>query len=243
MKSKTWVNDVTYLQRPDAGCGLKAEADLFNSVEAGVLLWSAQKQSLVCPSSFTNRSGFKNAAANSAERGWPVILRQTGGGTVPQDSGILNLAMAMTVDKGFTIEEGYQVITRVFQSCLAPLGIQSSPGATPGSFCDGDWNLSVSNRKIVGTAQRWRPVGKGKTRIIMHGLILMHGCVKVGAAAVGAFHQDLGLKQIQAAAHTTLETELGPNTPDIRQLASALSATALLELEQIASPLNIKRAS
>ncbi len=223
---------MAYLQVEDARKGLEAEMDLFSSSEKGVLLWSARIRTLVCPQVIAQSKGFENLARNSEVRGWPIVLRQTGGGTVPQGPGILNLAMIKTVDKSFTIEEGYRNITQVFQSCFSRMGIHSAIGATHGSFCDGNWNLSIGGRKLVGTAQRWRSIGKHQTRILVHALLLVNGGIKPGVEAVDILHQELGLARVLDAAHTTLENELGPSTPDMKILASALKAAAIDELNK-----------
>ena len=146
----------TWKHVADTGAGLEMEAELFSAQETGACLWSAAQPAVVCPGAYKNHHGFEKAAAASAERGWPVLTRPTGGGAVPQGPGVINLAMAITVDTGFTIEDGYRLITRPIRNRLEQEGLQTATGTTPGSFCDGAWNLSISGQKVVGTAQRWR---------------------------------------------------------------------------------------
>ncbi|MEM7041705.1 MAG: hypothetical protein AAF543_02725 [Pseudomonadota bacterium] len=216
---------------PDASAGLALEAGLFSAGEPGVLLWAAETTSLVCPEAYTRRSDFDEASRRSADRGWLVSHRPTGGGVVPQGPGVLNVAIAFTAGPGFTIEDGYRLITRPIQSCFERADLPITTGATPGSFCDGRWNLSVAGRKIVGTAQRWRPIREGKIRILAHALILTHGQIDPGATAVQAFHRDLGLAcDIRTDAHTTLEMALGFRPSEFNHLARALHAAASQEL-------------
>lgn len=208
----------------EAAEGLALEARLFAAPEPCVALWHATSPALVCPAAYRHRAGFVSAAQRSRARGWPVLTRPTGGGTVPQGAGVLNLAMAMTVDRGFRIEDGYRLITSPIQIVGARFGLRMETGPTPDSFCDGTWNLSSHGRKLVGTAQRWRPLADGRARILAHALILTHG--PVAAETVDAFHADLGFGPVRREAHTTLEEELGPQGPELDQLAAALEHAA-----------------
>ncbi|MEM9442912.1 MAG: hypothetical protein AAGA73_20915 [Pseudomonadota bacterium] len=219
---------------PDAAAGLALEAGLLSGEEPSVCLWSTATPGLVCPTAYTHHSAFGDATRRSADRGWPVSCRPTGGGAVPQDAGVLNLAMSFTAVEGFTIDDGYRLITQPIRTCLERQGQPITSGATPGSFCDGRWNLSVAGRKIVGTAQRWRPLKDGKSRILAHALILTHGQVAPGAEAVQAFHRDLSLAEdIRPNAHTTLETAFGFKPSALDHLATALNMAAVRELAYI----------
>ncbi|MDV7145867.1 hypothetical protein R3X27_24575 [Tropicimonas sp. TH_r6] len=208
----------------DAAEGLALEVRLFEASEPCVALWHATSPALVCPAAYGRREGFVSAALRSRARGWPVLTRPTGGGAVPQGAGVLNLAMATTVDRGFSNEDGYRLITFPIQSVGARFGLRIETGTTEGSFCDGTWNLSCNGRKLVGTAQRWRPLADGRAHILAHALILTHG--PVAAETVDAFHTDLGLGPVRREAHTTFEEELGPQGPELDDLAVALKTAA-----------------
>ncbi|MBT0958420.1 hypothetical protein IV417_13605 [Alphaproteobacteria bacterium KMM 3653] len=203
--------------------GLALEAAAFASQGAVTCLWSPRRRALVCPASLRRRPGFDMAIRNSAMRGWPLHLRTTGGGAVPQGPGVLNLALAFDADRRFTIEDGYRLITRIIQGAI-PAGW--STGATPSSFCDGAWNLSLNGRKVVGTAQRIRPLGNGMRRILAHALILVEGDLAAGAAAVDAFHRDLSLGPIDAGVHTTLDRAIPSLRDPMNTLAASLNEIA-----------------
>jgi len=223
--------------------GLAIEARLFSATEPGVCLWNARRPALVCPASYRSRPGFYNAAASSAARGWPVVTRPTGGGMVPQDASVLNLAMALTVERGFTIEDGFRLVTQPIIVWAALLGPRLEAGSMPDSFCDGDWNLSIAGRKMVGTAQRWRPLSGGKVRILAHGLILAFGGVDAGSVAVNAFHRDMGLRPVRAEAHTTLETATCTSVPSIHRLADVLHAVASREIDANQGTVQVRSAA
>lgn len=210
--------------------GLALEAEAFTSDGVSVCLWSPRRRALVCPANLRRKSGFDAARRNSAARGWPLHLRPTGGGAVPQGPGALNLALAFTAGRAFTIDDGYRLITQIIRDAIPA---RWSTGATPNSFCDGAWNLALSDKKVVGTAQRLRPIGGGQRRILAHALILVEGDVAEGAGAVGAFHNDLGLGPIEADVHTTLHSVGAIASTSMGALAAALDASARREIARV----------
>jgi lipoate-protein ligase A len=212
---------LTYVERVAEGLALEAAA--FAAQGAVTCLWSPRRRALVCPASLRLKPGFETAKRNSATRGWPLHLRPTGGGAVPQGPGVLNLALAFTADRTFSIEDGYRLITRIIQNAI-PAGWAT--GATPNSFCDGAWNLSLNGRKVVGTAQRIRPVGNRQRRILAHALILVEGDLAAGAAAVDAFHRDLSLGPIDENVHTTLDRAIPSQRDPTNTLAASLNEIA-----------------
>ncbi|CAD0187202.1 hypothetical protein RUESEDTHA_04114 [Ruegeria sp. THAF57] len=205
-------------QVQDVSEGLAFEADLMAAHGPAAGVWQAAHPALVCPEAYRAKPGFAAAVAASDRCGWPVHTRPTGGGAVPQGPGVLNLALAFTVARGFTIADGYRLIAGIIRQGAGPAGRHLTAGPTPHSFCDGDWNLSLDGRKVVGTAQRWRPLGSGRTRVLAHALILTGGDLRPGAEAVSAFGAALGFASVDPEVHT----KLAP-TPD---LAAALLTAA-----------------
>ncbi|MEM8979931.1 MAG: hypothetical protein AAGD04_10635 [Pseudomonadota bacterium] len=189
--------------------GLAYEQALFAESGSHVGLWRATSNGLVCPEAYSRRETFEVAEARARRAEWPVALRGTGGGTVPQGHGIDNLVLAFDMWPGGTIEDGYRLLTRIIKRGLGTFGASLAPGETPGSFCDGAWNLSLDGRKIVGTAQRWKPARGGPPRVLAHAVILTLDSYDDGAKAVAAFHEDLGLSAINSKAHTSLEAAFG----------------------------------
>ena len=184
------------------------EAEIFTATGPHALMWHAAQPALVCPRAYRSRAGFAASSRSSARRGWPVHLRPTGGGAVPQGPGIANLALAFNAPKGFTIEDGYRLLVGVLRAAL-PQGQRLQTGDTPGSFCDGAWNLSVDGKKLVGTAQRWRPVRGGRPRVLAHAMIIATPLFRPGAKAVSEFQKRVGLPPVLLAAHTSLQEVVG----------------------------------
>uniref|UniRef100_UPI003341F35A lipoyl protein ligase domain-containing protein n=1 Tax=Castellaniella defragrans TaxID=75697 RepID=UPI003341F35A len=141
-------------------------------------IWRAP-QGLVVPRTYAALPGFEQARAAFERAGWPIAVRQSGGGVVPQGPGILNLSLALPVE-GRPLDHSealYRLICGIIQTALAPLGIEARAQAVEGSFCDGRFNLAVGApaRKVVGTAQVWRRVPQSSPGLhvgLAHALIL-----------------------------------------------------------------------
>ncbi len=131
-----------------AKTGLDLELNLLQAVangdkKADFLLWRCQ-QSLVMPKSYI---------------GWPIVLRETGGDLTPQCPGILNVALVFRSPKdAISIRDSYLHLCNPIIKALSQFGINAHHGSINGAFCDGQYNVTVNNKKIAGTAQRWKNV-------------------------------------------------------------------------------------
>ncbi|MER1966496.1 lipoate--protein ligase family protein [Castellaniella sp. GW247-6E4] len=141
-------------------------------------IWEAPR-GLVVPRTYASLPGFDHVREAFAREGWPIAVRQSGGGVVPQGPGILNLSLALPL-RGRPLDHSealYRLICAIIQAALTPLGIDARAQAVEGSFCDGRFNLAVGEpaRKIAGTAQVWRRIPDGPRDLhagLVHGLIL-----------------------------------------------------------------------
>ncbi|MDS1141083.1 lipoate--protein ligase family protein [Pusillimonas sp. SM2304] len=172
-------------------------------------LWEAE-QGLVVPRSYRRFSAFSDACAQFEQAGWPVTVRQSGGGIVPQGPGVINLSLAYTV-QGKPLDHSdaaYLLICRIISQALQAYGVASHPQAVEGSFCDGRYNLAVGRgagaRKIAGTAQVWRrhPAASSHNDqqiVLVHALILAHVDVQALSAQANRFEQAIGNDKRYAA--------------------------------------------
>lgn len=180
--------------------GLSAEMAMLDAVAAGraassALLWTSRAPWLVLPERLTRSDSFEAAAADSGTTGWPVTARRTGGGITPQGPGVLNLALAFRVapGKARTIRDSYDEICTPLVEAFAALGVDAAATPVNGSFCDGEYNLAVGGRKIVGTAQRWRGAA-----CLAHALILTDIVLPPAVAAVQRLSDGLGHSDVFA---------------------------------------------
>jgi lipoate-protein ligase A len=147
----------------------------------------------VVPRSYERRPRWAEACAAAAAQGWPVQVRASGGGLVPQGPGVLNLSLAWRAEPARTmdIEATYRAFTDELAAAFARLGIAASAQPVEGSFCDGRFNLAVDGRKIVGTAQAWRRI-EGHTVVLSHAVIVATADPAALTAAANRFEAASG---------------------------------------------------
>lgn len=202
-------------------------------------------QGLVVPRTYQRHASFSASCASFAEMGWPVTVRQSGGGIVPQGPGIINLSLAYAVD-GKPLDhsdDAYLLICRVIAGALREFGIDSHPQAVEGSFCDGRYNLAVgcgpSARKVAGTAQLWRrqPVALGMDAIqivLVHGLILAEVDVAALTECANRFEQAIGSeKRYSSDKIASLHTLATLPATDDRHFVAAVSAALERQIQSL----------
>jgi lipoate-protein ligase A len=161
-------------------------------------LWTG-RPGLVAPLSYRRHAGLEDVCAASAARGWPVRLRRSGGGVVPQGPGILNVSLAYpcTGSPGKMMQTVYAQLCAILTEALAGLGIAAEVRSVEGSFCDGRFNLAVAGtrdgapRKIAGTAQYWRRAGE-RHAVLAHALLIVDADPAMLTSAANRFEAALG---------------------------------------------------
>jgi len=170
--------------------------------QAIAAVWQAY-QSLVVPRTYRRHAAFDAACQVSAARGWPVVVRESGGGIVPQGEGIVNFSLALVLPEhsAQSIDSIYRLLCDLVAGALRSLGISSAPAAVSGSFCDGRYNLAVTTpqgvRKIAGTAQLWRRIQRADgvppvQGVLAHAVILAQVDVAELTAQLNTFEAALG---------------------------------------------------
>ena len=159
---------------------------------AAAHLWQGQP-ALVVPRSYLQAPGWAEAAAASARAGWPVQLRASGGGLVPQGPGVLDLSLMWPADSARPAdsEAVYQGLCAELAAAFARLGLVTTVQAVQGSFCDGRYNLAVGGAKLVGTAQSWRRVA-GVPTVLAHAVMLVDADPPALTARCNALEAALG---------------------------------------------------
>ncbi|WP_443216372.1 lipoate--protein ligase family protein [Salinivibrio sp. PR919] len=208
------------------------EQALIQRVEQGelneaLLLWQPDAQTLVLPAGQKWPQTPELRRALSA-LGWQVQSRRTGGAPVPQLPGVINVSY-LTVwpaNTPYHIQTAYQYFCTILQSFFHQLGIVTTVGDTPGSYCDGDYNLNISGKKVVGTAQRILHLGTGagsakQTVMLAQACLLIDADCQHIVAPVSLCNQLCGHPdRIEAKVHTPLAAHLGelPATEQLFQL-------------------------
>lgn len=227
-------------RRDPPSAGLARDAELLDAVRRGdapatARIWD-NGQALVVSRSDARLPGFAGARERLSAEGWPVLVRESGGGVVPHARGILHLSLVFRPPRGTrcTLEAVYGALALPLRDALARLGVDAELGDAPGSFCDGRFNLLVAGCKLAGTAQRWRgrpsatPDGRGA--VLAHALLLVDGDVEAWTARVNRFYELAGgTPRARADASRTLASLVGARAAEARaELRAAVSRLAAL---------------
>jgi octanoyl-[GcvH]:protein N-octanoyltransferase len=177
-------------------------------------LWQTAAACLAVPSRISALPGFAEAAARSAARDWPVIVRATGGAPVPQFPGMLNVALAyrLDADRPWSLDDGYRHLAHLLTGALKPLDLVVEIGEIADAFCPGRYDLSLGGRKIAGLAQRRRRATDGGQAVLAHACLLVAGDVAAPFGALAAFEDSfMPDRKWRVEASTTLGAHLGSN--------------------------------
>jgi lipoate-protein ligase A len=187
--------------------------------------------SLVVPGSYRRFERFDTLCERFAARGWPVSVRRSGGGLVPQGPGMVNVSLAWRTRSGMghAMQPVYEGLCELLEGTLAPFGIDAEPQAVEGSFCDGRWNLAVGGRKVAGTAQFWQRISPTEHVVLAHACLLVEADLATLVRRANEFEAQLGSdKQYRLDAIANLVPERGPVPADA--VGQRLSASTLAYL-------------
>lgn len=206
---------------------LQRDSNLLKEVAAGkrgatARLWE-NPQCLVVTRKETRFPEFTRASQALAEEGWPVIIRDSGGTTVPHHPGILNFSLIFPQlsAEPFDLDTIYMALCEPLRLALAKLGLNAEYGETPGSYCDGRYNLNVEGLKVTGTAQRLM-VSPTHDKGISHGILaqamlMVDADAQAGTDWVNRFYQLAGNDRRFDPLVSTSIKQLLEQKPDISQ--------------------------
>ena len=120
-----------------------------------LILWQPKHASLVLPSGNKWHTS-EDLKMQLKGLGWQLYSRKTGGAPVPQLPGVINVShmYVWNDNEPYSITVAYEAFCTKLTSFFAQYDVDVSVHATPGSYCDGDYNLNIAGQKVVGTAQR-----------------------------------------------------------------------------------------
>ncbi|MGM8211448.1 lipoate--protein ligase family protein [Virgibacillus sp. W0430] len=86
--------------------------------------------------------------------GFHIVVRNSGGLAVPLDEGVLNLSLILPDVQNVSIHDGYEAMYRFIQSLFIDLTAHIKAYEIVGSYCPGDFDLSIDGIKFAGISQR-----------------------------------------------------------------------------------------
>lgn len=175
---------------------LAIEQHLLDSAAVGepaACVWEPAA-SLVVPSTYQRYERFPMLCERFERRGWPVSVRRSGGGLVPQSRGVVNLSLAWRTraDIASGTAEVYQGLCELLQDAVAPFDIELNAQAVGGSFCDGRFNLAMDGRKVAGTAQFWQRLGPTEHVVLAHACLMVRADLALLTLRANEFEGQLG---------------------------------------------------
>lgn len=128
---------------------------------------------------------FQQGAAFLREKGYDVIVRNSGGLAVVLDEGILNVTLVFPEkDRRIDINRGYEAMWELVQQMFNDFEQPIEAGEIVGSYCPGSFDLSMNGKKFAGISQR-RIRGGVAVQIYMD----VNGSAAKRAALVRDFYQ------------------------------------------------------
>lgn len=217
---------------PDAAGGIARERELLAAGRPAILIWQPDSPALVVPGTWARQAAVQAVGEGLAAAGWPVLARPSGGGAVPQGTGTLNLAVVLPIHAGFRIEDGFGLICGMVAEALTRFEIDAETAPVAGAFCDGAWNVTVSGRKLAGTAQRWR-AGPGGGAALIHAALQLVPLPAMVWPALDTLHRAAGqARGPDPQAHVAL-ADLIAETMRVQAFAGALARAAEDRLKRV----------
>ena len=184
---------VRNLSRPEDGLGLQQallEEVAAGSRDSAALLWTSSRYvGATYPE--TRLPGFGEATRLAEESGFPVLVRNSGGGAVAANEGSISFSLTFPVeDLRRGLYDRYTEGVEIVVAALDKLGVAAEAGEVEGEFCPGAYSVrsgGYSGVKIAGLAQR---VTRRVARV--EALILVTQTAEL-RAVLGLFYGALGL--------------------------------------------------
>lgn len=148
------------LSPPEDGFGLQQA--VLEEVSAGsrgptTLLWSSSRY-VGATRPETRLPGFPEARQLAEEDGFPVLIRNSGGGAVAANEGSISFSMTFPVeDMRHGLYERYAEGAEIVVEAMSRVGVEAEPGEVEGEFCPGAYSVRVGGPegfKVAGLAQR-----------------------------------------------------------------------------------------
>lgn len=89
-----------------------------------------------------------------ASEGYHVIVRNSGGLAVALDAGVLNMSLILPQMKRLSIDTAYEIMYHYIQQMLQDYTSEIAAYEIVGSYCPGDYDLSIHGKKFAGISQR-----------------------------------------------------------------------------------------
>jgi octanoyl-[GcvH]:protein N-octanoyltransferase len=149
-----------HLEDPEDGLGLQqAVLEEVASGERGpaALMWTSSRY-VAATRAETRLPGFQKAVRAAMDLGFPVLVRNSGGGAVAANEGSISFSLTFPVeDLRHGLYERYADGVELVAAALRRVGVEAEGGEVEGEFCPGAYSVrsgGASGVKHAGLAQR-----------------------------------------------------------------------------------------
>lgn len=162
----------------------------------------------------------------------PIAVRGTGGTAVPQGPGTANITLFTRHHRPPDITRFYGEMCTALQRGFDNLGLETTIGAKPGSFCDGDFNILLDGKKLAGTAQRWCRAQNGDTVGCHHVVVLTGGdpvklCARLEGLYAFAQKPETYAPEMHSSKYIDLDNLRGAMALPLSNLSSVQTSKSL----------------
>ena len=119
------------------------------------------------------------------EKGYDVIIRNSGGLAVALDPGIYNLSLVFPEDRSLSIDDGYNSMVTFIRRMFPELQFRIEDGEITESYCPGRFDLSVGGQKFAGISQR-----RIRGGIAVQTYLAIHGKGAARAELIRSFYRE-----------------------------------------------------
>lgn len=130
----------------------------------------------------------KEAVSWLQSQGYQTVVRNSGGLAVVLDQGVLNISLLLSGGNVVGIHQGYEIMVAFVQDLLADYTSEIKAFEIVGSYCPGDYDLSIAGKKFAGISQR-----RVRDGIAVQIYISIEGDGQASAALIRDFYK-LGLR-------------------------------------------------
>jgi len=121
--------------------------------DATLRLWSHPK-TVVLGTPDTRLPFIKKGVQYLAQQGYHVIVRNSGGLAVALDQGVLNMSLVLPNMKQLSIDAAYDKMYTFIRQMFQAYTKEIKAYEIIGSYCPGDYDLSINGQKFAGISQR-----------------------------------------------------------------------------------------
>lgn len=118
-------------------------------------------------------------------QGYDTAVRNSGGAAVPLDAGVVNISLLLPKEAGdMEHRKDFDLMVCLIRDVMASITDRIDQGEIIGSFCPGEFDLSIGGRKFCGIAQR-----RQQLAISVQAFLIVEGRGEEKAALARGFYE------------------------------------------------------